>query len=243
MVSRYYDRATLLPKDLPESRRDFLSSVAEPEGLETARIEVLRLMNSGVPDRIKPVMALDMLRIQGLQLPQEERFQPVVDSAGDGQAYFFGRNVRVYQVSAYMIDTNLDRGQENAAGNLSGHLLVKWKKAYEEIRASALIRARRILRMVWHKSESLGYVLSQVASLDASQPNVCQIGLAFMSVCDVDQSPPKLLLDDTFPGLLSQPGADVLYPGFLARLGSEAAVRAGSAVMSAARRGPVVPKW
>jgi hypothetical protein len=213
MPSRYYDKAVLKAAELPPSRQDFLASIAEPEGLETARIEVLHIMGNGVPDRAKPIMTLDMLRIQGLQLPQEERFQPVVDSSGDGQAYFFGRNVRVYQVSAYMIDTNLDRGQEEASAGLSGHLLTKWKQTYEEIRASSLVRARRILRMVWHKSESLGYILSQVASLDAGQPNVCQIGLAFMSVCDLNYAPPKInIMAQSFDGLLTLPGATRLFP-------------------------------
>lgn len=194
MPTRYYEQRTLRRDDLPK-RQDYLSSVAEPVGIQPGRMSILRLVN-GLPNPEAIVLELDFLTVQAVNLPQEERFQPVATMVDDGQAFFLGRTHRVYSVSGFIIDTNLSSGQGLSPVDtaLSGRTLARWKRVYQdELRASAMAANGTIARLIWRRSTHYGYVLSAVASLDTGQPDLCQISLAFFSVQDANVPNPGVL--------------------------------------------------
>jgi hypothetical protein len=241
---RYYERETLYPTDLPKDREEFLASLAEPAGTEIGRLELISLTTeAAIPDTVKPILSLDFLHIQAIQLPQEERFQPVIDSSGDAQAYFFGRNMRVYQVSAFMIDTNLTLAQQGAVRGLAGHLLSRWKRVYETLRAPRLVKLRRILRLVWGHSESFGYILGHSPNLTAEQPHMCSIGLVFSSVCDRERVVvPRISAggDNVLVGLVNQRTANRLMPEMFRAVRR---MKMGVLATSLVARTPIVPSW
>lgn len=212
-MSRYYDSPVLLKEELP-LREEFLSSMAGVQGEAKAELSVLRMGANG-PDEEKPFAVVDILNIQSIALPQEERFQPVVTQVDDGQGFFFGRSHRMYSVTGFMIDSDLMQDQGTFGGvdrRLRGHLLAAWKKLYSEtLRATMLVEKNRILRLKWGFSSVFGYMINSVCSIDATQPHLCSVNFSLFSVFETHAKVPRIVPDPatgvrSFPGLMSAEG-------------------------------------
>jgi hypothetical protein len=156
-------------------------------------------------------MKIPILHVQGVQLAQQERLQPCINSSDDGQVYFFGRENRVYQISCFLVDSNLSPGQGYGVDRtFSGHLLGQWKTWYDKLlRVTQTVKNRRIVRIRFKTVDLFGHILSSVSSMDATQPFLCQIGLLFFSVCEKDLAPIPVIegMDgESFPGVLTLEG-------------------------------------
>jgi hypothetical protein len=170
---------------------------------------VFKVLPSGVPDESKAISVIDVLHISGLNMPQAERFQPVATMVDDGQGFFYGRSQRVYSVSAFIVDSNLDAHQGTGVDRrLNGRLLSAWKNMYERyLRMSVAVPRRYIARLSWRFSDFFGYVTSYAVALDATQPFLCQLQLSFFSVYEREKA--RIPVVDggtgnrTFPGLIT----------------------------------------
>jgi len=182
-MARYYEKPVAKAEELP-TREELLGGAADLSDPRRAQITVFKLLPSGVPDESKAVSVIDVLHISGLNMPQAERFQPVATMVDDGQGFFYGRSQRVYSVSAFIVDSNLDAKQGTGVDRrLNGKLLSTWKNMYERyLRMSVAVPRRYIARLSWRFSDFFGYVTSYAVALDATQPFLCQLQLSFFSV-------------------------------------------------------------
>ena len=207
-MPRYYEKFFVAPEDLP-SREALLSGAADLSNPNRAQITVFKVLPSGVPDESKAISVIDVLHISGLNMPQAERFQPVATMVDDGQGFFYGRAQRVYSVSAFIVDSNLDANQGTGVDRrLNGRLLSAWKSMYEKyLRMSIAIPRRYIARLSWRFSDFFGYVLSYAVALDATQPYLCQLQLSFFSVYERERARVPVVQGSTdkrtFPGLVT----------------------------------------
>lgn len=183
-----------------------------PDVYDAARssLTVHRLVNNTPDDN--PIKSADMLRIQGINIADEERTQIVVNNVDSGKLYLFGRQPRLYTVSAFIIDSDLDPGigKESLIYAGSSHLFSKWLALYEEyFRLTKCYEYNLIGRLRWRTSEYWGYVMSNMRSMESSNQNLITIGFVFAHVFGEEHVNLEIVKTDdghSFPGMISKEG-------------------------------------
>jgi len=167
--------ANLTPDSLP-SRMKYLTSSQDVDDIVRSTITLHRLFDNGLPED-DPIEIADMLHIQSIAMPDEERIQISVNSVDDGKVYIFGRQTRVYSASCFLVDSD----QDDPA--LGGSLLFKWLELYEDkFRLTKCLERNYIVRIRWRNSEYWGYILSNVRSIESTNQNVVPVSFTFAHI-------------------------------------------------------------
>jgi len=174
--------ANLTPDRLP-SRMKYLTSSQDVNDIVRSTITLHRLLDNGLPEEA-PVEIADMLHIQSISVPDEERIQISVDSADDGKVYIFGRQARVYSVSCFLVDSNQDSRVGSAIDQaFGGNLLTRWLEFYEDqFRFTKCLERGYIVRIRWRNSEYWGYILSNARTIESTNPSVIPISFTFAHI-------------------------------------------------------------
>lgn len=242
-MTQAYKYFSIVPAELLPSRQTFLEGATDSPDILPARMDLLNLNESGAPDEENVYLKVDVLHIQSIQLSQQERMQPCINSSDDGQIYFFGRENRVYQVSSFIVDSDLTAGQGYKVDKaFRGHLLGRWKKLYEDqLRITRTVKDRRVVRIQLKTIDLFGHILSSVASLDSAQPFQCQVGIMFLSVYERDRANIPVIDGGrgapVIPGLLTREAWLKLFPDIPVQL----AVGESAVELLATRRSSVPP--
>jgi hypothetical protein len=210
------------PQDLPQ-RDLYRSANTDVDDAVRATLTVHRLIRD-VPED-SPHKIADMLKIQSITTSDEERTQIVVDSVDSGKIYLFGRQTRLYTVSAFIVDS-LDRSETRRGDPLAGdvyrgsyHLLSEWLNLYEEyFRLTKCFEKNLIVRLRWRTSEYWGYITSNVRSGESSNQNVVIVSFTFVHLFgeehvtidfvdpEADSDRRRSISGDPFPAMLSAEG-------------------------------------
>lgn len=175
------------------SRSSFLSSIADIEDIQEIGAASLVVLgtDSETDEPIEsgePIASADLLHVQQLQLPEEERMQMQIGSADDGKLYTFGRMTRMYAISGFIVDSNLEPGQgsRKADKEFGGHLITQWDNLYEKyFRMTACLKERRLVRFRWRLSSMYGYILSNIKGIESTQPSVAVVNFTFLCLFEV----------------------------------------------------------
>lgn len=195
--------AKLTPDSLP-SRSKYLTSSQDVDDIVRPTITLHRLFDNGLPED-DPVEIAYMLHIQSFSMPDEERIQISVNSVDDGKVYIFGRQTRVYSASCFLVDSNQDDP------SLGGSLLFKWLELYEDkFRLTKCLEGNYIVRIRWRNSEYWGYILSNVRSIESTNPSVIPVSFTFAHIfgeehVDLDVLDPQNG-HPAFPAMISREG-------------------------------------
>ena len=186
MADGYATRGVLKYDDLP-SRRDFLKGGIDPHADNPLRLSVHKLDEMGRPS---PDAWFDVifLKSQMLSIDNDERVQYVVNSEDDGKAYFFGRTHRMYSVSAFLIDSDLESDQVRFMldeGIVAGDVAALWEATYDQyLRATQAVKQRLVSAIKWQDNTFWGYLLGMNMSDTADNDNVVTVSFSFFSVRD-----------------------------------------------------------
>lgn len=188
--------------DFP-NRQEFLNSLVDLENLEPASLVVFDTdPETDVPIETGSVASAEMVHVQSVQMPQEERIQMLINSADDGKLITYGRTTRMYAVTGFLVDSNLSPLQGSRAVDLlfGGHLMAKWDDYYETFfRLTACLKPRRLVRFRWRFNSFYGYLLSNIKGLESTQPSVCVVNFTFLSLYEdngFDRQPVMKISDD-----------------------------------------------
>jgi hypothetical protein len=172
-----------IPPEFLPPRDEFRSSGPDAEDVARSTLTLHRVIDNYPLD--DPIQIADMVRIQSVNLADEERTQIVVNNVDSGKLYLFGRQPRLYTVSAFIIDSNLDPlvGTDSAIYAGSSHLLSEWLALYEEhFRLTKCLDKSTIARLRWRTSEYWGYLTSNVRSGESTNQNLIVVSFSFLHV-------------------------------------------------------------
>lgn len=207
----------------PQPRSSFLAAPVEPDDNARAIFTLHQMSSNGAIDD-KPKIAVTLFHATNIETPQEERVAVLASNADSGKLYLFGRTPRIYSVSGFLVDSDLQasksriieyggyvyqvqgQGANVDDAEYKGHLLRRWMELYEtELRLSKCLKKNRILKFRWRSSEVYGYMLGQVRSMESSTPSLFSLGLTFVSVFEEEsiEIPLVRIRDLTVPGMIS----------------------------------------
>lgn len=205
---------TFTPPEFPRPRDDFRTSSPDVEDAVRSTLTLHRLIKNTPED--SPVQIADMLKIQSINMADEERTQIVVNNVDSGKLYLFGRQPRLYTVSAFIIDSNLDTeiGKRGTIYAGSSHLLTEWLDLYEEyFRLTKCFEKNLIARLRWRTSEYWGYVTGNVRSGESMNQNLVVVSFTFAHIFGEEH----VLLDTitpnggkSFPAAISKEGYEYM---------------------------------
>lgn len=180
--------------DLPE-RETYASASEDLCQAVRSTLTVHRKVGNGIED--EPVAIADMLRLQSLNLADEERTQVVLNTVDSGKLFIYGRQPRVYTASGFLVDSRRDRA------------LRRWLLIYNDYaRLSACFRNGYIVRLRWRTTELFGFLLSNVVSMESQNKVLWIVSYTFIHISgseDVDV--PQVQIDNnTFPAFLGASG-------------------------------------
>lgn len=177
------DRPTLRENDLI-SNLDVFRGANDPHADTPVRMSVHQLDSHNIPVEVS-ILDLDFIHVQLVSSPRDERVQYVINSADNGKAYYFGRTMKVYTFSGFMIDSNLGENQDGSEVDfqLRGHLLSYWKSVWERyLRAGVAVKNKYVVKIPWKDITIFGIFLSSGINLDASRPNLITINGTIVSL-------------------------------------------------------------
>lgn len=221
----------------PQPRASFLGAPVEP--LDNARaIFTLHQVSKAGAISDAPILAVTLFHVSNIETPQEERVQVLASNVDSGKLYLFGRTPRLYAISGFIVDSDLqesgkriveDKGlffQVSGQGanvddaEYKGHLLRQWMILYEErLRLSKCLKNSQILKFRWRSTEVYGYILGQVRSMEAGSPSTYSLGLTFAVMFEEEK------IDEPRVSLRSAEGDTIGVPGMIS---SENVGRAGA---------------
>lgn len=189
----------------PQPRASFLGAPVEP--LDNARaIFTLHQVSKAGAISDAPILAVTLFHVSNIETPQEERVQVLASNVDSGKLYLFGRTPRLYAISGFIVDSDLqesgkriveDKGlffQVSGQGanvddaEYKGHLLRQWMILYEKrLRLSKCLKNSQILKFRWRSTEVYGYILGQVRSMEAGSPNIYSLGLTFAVIFEEEK--------------------------------------------------------
>jgi hypothetical protein len=181
----------------PQPRSSFLGAPVEP--LDNARaIFTLHQVSKAGAISDDPILAVTLFHVSNIETPQEERVQVLASNVDSGKLYLFGRSPRLYAISGFIVDSDLQPSKKRIVESKSsfyqvsgqganvddaeymGHLLRQWMILYEKsLRLSQCLKNSRILKFRWRSTEVYGYILGQVRSMESGSPSIYSLGLTF----------------------------------------------------------------
>lgn len=218
----------VIQADSLSGRDDYRTANPDVHDVARSSLTVHRLVGN-VPED-EPVRVADMLKIQGINIADEERTQIVVSNVDSGKLYLFGRQARLYSVSAFIIDS-FDRSKaglervpvRDLSGKVYGgssHLFTEWLNLYEEyFRLTRCYERGLIGRLRWRTSEYWGYVTGNARSMESTNQNTIVASFTFahmfgeehVQIDSVDHgSGRRSVAGDPFPAMVSKEGYEYM---------------------------------
>lgn len=192
-------------------------------------------------DRSAPLLSIPFVHAQVLALSKEERVQYITNHSDDGKAYFYNDALQMYNISCFMIDSDLTTEQEQQ-NDVVGRTISVWKKNYEEnIRISVIVPRNRIVSFEWRGTRYWGYVVSYTVSISTADPNTAILGLVFLSLWednDEDFEMPQLdgIGKDPITADLTQEGYAMIFQDKLGESDESMRSRTGKKIESSKGR-------
>lgn len=170
------DTTTIRSKTTPTIKSTYGSSSVNLYDNKRSRISVHSMgVSSYAPDPVADDAVFDDVIIDGIQELSRERVHLTQSTAGE-KIYAFGREHRLFSVSAILIDTYLTRPIKN----WDGRGLNKWKTFYEKYaRLVSCARDARVVVFRYQDRIISGAVTEYTLNSDCNQPGIYQLTFVF----------------------------------------------------------------
>lgn len=117
------------------------------------------------------------LIVQSVTESTRERSQ-ITASSDHNKLYAFGREQRIYTISAKLLDTDLKEPLTDSQHiDWDGKGLKAWKEFYEQACISECARLRRITEFHYNDRSFFGGLMNQTVNIDSRQPHAVDLSL------------------------------------------------------------------
>ncbi len=130
---------------------------------------------------IDPLDVIEEVQLINIQQTDGERVQLVMNHADDGKAWIFDRQFRLYSLTCFLYDTNVERLDDES---WDPHGLARWEEFYEKGRISQLAQYREILRLSFAEFTFWGGFTESMPSITGLNEHQLQLVFGFYVMHD-----------------------------------------------------------